>query len=90
MAKVKNEATEGNEEPAVEKVVSKITKKKSTIQLRNPDSKIGLWTKRGKRVWITLEEALSEHYQKQLTEKSLLAVSSGKTALQLAKEGLNK
>lgn len=83
---------ENNEEESAVEVVKteKVANKKTTLELRNPESKLRLMTKKGSYLMLTLEEALSEHYQRLLTEKSKKALSQGKTALQIMKENLNK
>ena len=89
MAKRNPEIEENDNSVEVVKI-EKIANKKTTLELRNPDSKLRLMTKKGSYVMISLEEALSEHYQRLLTEKSKKAITQGKTALQIVKDNLKK
>jgi NAD(P)H-flavin reductase len=89
MAK-RNSETEENDNSVEIVKTEKVANKKTTLELRNPDSKLRLMTKKGSYVMISLEESLSEHYQRLLTDKSKKAITQGKTALQIVKNNLSK
>lgn len=51
--------------------------KKQTLQTRNPKSKLGLRTKSGKTVLMTVEEALKPHNFKKLVAKHQKLLTEG-------------
>lgn len=85
MAK-RNIAENENEVIGSEEIVVKAEAKVSTVSLRNPNSLLNLKDKQGKKMVMTLDQALLPHNFKRLSVAVQNGLLNGKSASQMLKE----